>query len=256
MSYLKNAIIGRRRKPSKIGGRGAPARSLRAPSGGPTFYNLPGPTGQKIIDMGFSLGKGVPDMKSFREFLTSLADAGFGLGVPFLAQGVGPYIYNFRSGGGSTGQRIIARVTDDLWEYTTSSNWKLGNPSTDWNLAVPYRMQDVTLWYKAQSKGQSFCDTSSMCRELVYHNELAMPWSYFATVQSGGTLRRRTRKGMINFLRDYSKYVRAQQSTGGIPFGDLDLKGTGLQQPQPTDGLNPLQRKMQRNTFKAMRRRR
>jgi hypothetical protein len=69
-----------------------------------------------------------------------------------------------------------------------------------------------------------------------------LPWSYVGTVQPGGALRRRTRRGMVNFLRDYVKYVRAQQSTGGIPYSDVE--GTGLKQTQPTKGLDPFQRKM------------
>jgi len=197
-------------------------------------------------------------------FLTSLADAGFGIAIPFIAVGASGYIYNFRSGGGQTGPRIVAKVTDSLWQYTTPSNWTLGNPTTNWDKGSPYRMQDVPLWWKARYNSQNFCETNSMCRELVGPQGVlrAMPWSYVATVQPGGKISRRTRRGMVNFLRDYAKYVRAQQSTGGIPYGDLGLIGTGLQQPQPspygrsTRGLDPFQRKMQRNTFKAKRNRR
>jgi len=84
-----------------------------------------------------------------------------------------------------------------------------------------------------------------------YQRELAMPWSYVAIVQPGGKIQRRTRRGMINFLRDYSKYATAQK---------LAILGppTSLESPirVPTKRLDPLQRKLQANTFKAKRNRR
>ena len=258
MSYLKSAIIGRRRKPSKIGGRGAPARSLRAPSGGPTFYNLPGPTGQKIIDMGFSLGKGVPDMESYFRFLTSLEDAGFGESRPPLAPRLnrGAGLRYWASANHSRPivnppPEEIAIATDALWDYTNPQSWEILAADSDGSgRMMPYRMQDVFAFQAGLDQG--YCNNNP-CRDLKYkppwssHGFLEqIPWGYVATVQGSGTPRN-DRIEMVKFLRDSAKYWLTLASAGGHKkLSTARATPSG----RSTRGLNPLQRKMQRNTFK------
>jgi hypothetical protein len=220
---------------------------------------------QKIIDMGFSLGDNVPfssrpDTESYFRFLTGLADAGFGQGIAVRAASLEP-------GGGlswwmsmnharpivTPPPMKVKSVTDALWDYTNPQNWKLGNQADDissmLNETVPYRMQDTLAWH---TERLTHCK-GNPCLELMYKNRdpdyREMPWSYVGTVQPGGQLQLRNRREMIKFLGEYAKYWRNNP---------LHPTESGLQQPTPrsTRGLNPLQRKMQRNTFKPMRRRR
>jgi hypothetical protein len=147
----------------------------------------------------------------------------------------------------------VKSVTDALWDYTNPQNWKLGNQADDissmLNETVPYRMQDTLAWH---TERLTHCK-GNPCLELMYKNRdpdyREMPWSYVGTVQPGGQLQLRNRREMIKFLGEYAKYWRNNP---------LHPTESGLQQPTPrsTRGLNPLQRKMQRNTFKPMRRRR
>jgi hypothetical protein len=307
MSYLKNARIGRRRKPRKTGSRGAPARNLRAPSGGPIFHNLPGTTSQKIIAMGFDLGNGFPDMENYFRFLTSLSDAGLGYNWPVLANNLNPGRMDYWSSAHPSGPPVnpqpgeIAIATDALWDYTDPDNWRLGKNDADPNgwWSMPYRMQDVWAWYAmgggAYGSG-SYCN-SNPCLSLRYlggggGGVKEMPWSYVGTVQPGGRTRLRTRKGMVKFLRDYAKYIIAkgrpslQQPTptggyslggktpcpvyycpdghvckcGAGPLGECKCvkASTSYSGPRPsqTSNINPLQRKLQANTFRPKRNRR
>ena len=247
--------FGRKRRGGRKarGPRRSPARSLRAPSRGPIFHNLPGTTSQKIIAMGFDLGNGFPDMENYFRFLTSLSDAGLGYSRPLLAYSLNAGRMSYWSSANPSGPpvnpqpREIAIATNALWDYTDPDNWRLGKNALD---PVPYRMQDVWPWYAmgggAYGSG-SYCN-SNPCLRLEYLGKPGigarqMPWSYVGTVQPGGRTRRRTRKGMVKFLRDYAKYIIAK----GRP---------SLQQPASTKGLDPFQRKLQSNTFKAKRNRR